>query len=84
MWSILITQPATEHDILASDISGGAMASDDANKSSSSNSPNDLARTCDKCAAEMTHLSDLQPGLGGAGLRVFRCYDCNHVVSEQM
>ncbi len=58
--------------------------SNDTNKSSTSNSPNELSRTCGKCEAEMTHLSDFQPGLGGTGLRVFRCYDCNHVVSEQM
>jgi hypothetical protein len=30
----------------------------------------------------MTHLSDLQPIVGSAAMRIFRCYACNHVVSE--
>ncbi len=40
------------------------------------------SRTCDKCGADMTHLSDLQPIIGSAAMRIFRCYACNHVVSE--
>ena len=39
-------------------------------------------RCCDKCEAEMTHLGDLPPLLGAAPVRIFRCYNCNHVVSE--
>jgi DNA-directed RNA polymerase subunit M/transcription elongation factor TFIIS len=39
-------------------------------------------RRCDKCDAEMTHLSDLQPLSASPPLRIFRCYVCNHVVSE--
>jgi hypothetical protein len=39
-------------------------------------------RCCDKCEAAMTHLSDLVPFLGAAPVRIFRCYNCNHVVSE--
>ena len=39
-------------------------------------------RVCDKCDADMTHLSDLQPIIGSAAMRIFRCYACNHVVSE--
>jgi hypothetical protein len=30
----------------------------------------------------MTHLSDLPPFLGRASVRVFRCYRCDRVVSE--
>jgi hypothetical protein len=41
------------------------------------------SRICEICEATMTHLSDLQPRLFGAALRVFRCYACNHVVSEE-
>jgi len=41
------------------------------------------APICEKCEETMTHLSDLQPRLLGAALRVFRCYACNHVVSEE-
>ena len=37
--------------------------------------------TCDICASEMTHLSDLPSLLRAAAVRVFRCYVCNHVVS---
>jgi hypothetical protein len=41
------------------------------------------SRVCDKCNAEMTHLSDLRAFLGHAAVRVFRCYVCNNVVSEE-
>ncbi len=44
--------------------------------------PNGPSRVCDKCDAAMTHLSDLQPMVGSAAMRIFRCYSCNHVVSE--
>ena len=44
--------------------------------------PDVPSRACDKCAADMTHLSDLQPIVGSAAMRIFRCYTCNHVVSE--
>ena len=59
------------------------MMSIGANAPSNSDSSNTPARTCDVCNGEMTHLSDLQPRLGGGPLRVFRCYDCNHVFSEE-
>jgi hypothetical protein len=42
------------------------------------------SRICEICEATMTHLSDLQPRLFGAALRVFRCYTCNHVISEEL
>jgi hypothetical protein len=41
------------------------------------------SRICEICEGTMTHLSDLQPRLFGAALRVFRCYTCNHVISEE-
>jgi hypothetical protein len=40
------------------------------------------SRHCDKCKAEMTHLSDLPSYLGASPVRIFRCYVCNNVVSE--
>jgi hypothetical protein len=55
------------------------MVSIDANESSQ---PNAERRACEKCNAEMTHLSDLPAFLGRAAVRVFRCYDCNNVVAE--
>jgi hypothetical protein len=39
-------------------------------------------RRCDNCGAGMTHLSDLPGHLGGASIRIYRCYKCNRVVSE--
>jgi hypothetical protein len=39
-------------------------------------------RRCDKCDAAMTHLSDLPPLAASPAIRIFRCYACNHVVSE--
>lgn len=48
-----------------------------------SDSPDVPSRVCDKCGAAMTHLSDLQPIVGSAAMRIFRCYACNHVVSEK-
>ena len=39
-------------------------------------------RRCDKCDSEMTHLSDLPPLSASPPIRIFRCYVCNHVVSE--
>jgi hypothetical protein len=41
-----------------------------------------LSRSCDKCTSEMTHLGNLPSLLGKAVMSVFRCYVCNHVVSE--
>jgi hypothetical protein len=40
-------------------------------------------RSCDVCEGEMTFLSYLQPRLDGGAWRVFRCYNCNHVISEK-
>jgi hypothetical protein len=57
------------------------MAATDAN--ALSDSPDVPSRACDKCDAAMTHLSDLQPMIGSPAMRIFRCYACNHVVSEE-
>jgi hypothetical protein len=40
-------------------------------------------RRCNKCGADMTPLSNLPPFRGAAAIRVFRCYVCNNVVSEE-
>ena len=60
------------------------MTSVDTNAASISGSSDQPSRSCEICDAEMTHLRDLQPRLDGRPLRVFRCYDCNHVASEEM
>ena len=59
------------------------MRSIGANAPSNSGRSSRPSRPRDVCNGEMTHLSDLQPRLGGGPLRVFRCYDCNHVFSEE-
>jgi hypothetical protein len=46
------------------------------------NEPTTPSRTCEKCNEEMTHLSDLPSFLGRAAIRIFRCYVCDNVVSE--
>jgi hypothetical protein len=56
------------------------MVSDEETASAGPSTP---SRICEICEATMTHLSDLQPKLFGAALRVFRCYTCNHVISEE-
>ena len=58
-----------------------AMAANDAN--ALSDGPDVPSRVCDNCDAAMTHLSDLQPMIGSPAMRIFRCYACNHVVSEE-
>lgn len=55
---------------------GASFPLDSADQSSPS-------RSCDKCASEMTHLTDLPSRLGAASMRVFRCYICSNVVSEE-
>ena len=48
--------------------------------------PSDLpgtpSRMCEKCDAAMVHLSDLPSYLGRAAIRIFRCYVCDNVISE--
>ena len=39
-------------------------------------------RVCDKCNANMTHLSDLPEFHDHAAASIFRCYVCNNVVSQ--
>ena len=41
------------------------------------------SRICEKCDAEMTHLSDLPSFLERSAIRIFRCYVCDAVVSEE-
>jgi hypothetical protein len=41
------------------------------------------ARICEKCNADMTQLGELPALSMHAAVRVFRCYACDHVVSDQ-
>jgi hypothetical protein len=60
---------------------GGGMASDDTNPPN----PADQhpLRRCDRCAAEMKQLAELPALSIRAAVRVFRCYVCDHVVSDR-
>jgi hypothetical protein len=40
-------------------------------------------RVCDKCNANMTHLSDLPDFHDHAAARSFRCYACNNVALQE-
>jgi hypothetical protein len=59
------------------------MASKDACAPPNSADQTSQSRSCDECAAEMKHLGDLPSYLGAAAMRVFRCYVCSNVVSEE-
>jgi hypothetical protein len=39
------------------------------------------SRTCE-CGNRMMHLGDLPQSRGKPAIHIFRCYDCNNVVSE--
>lgn len=43
----------------------------------------DLARICDRCTMQMKHLADLCSFGVHPAERIYRCYHCNHVVSER-
>jgi hypothetical protein len=59
------------------------MVSAETNPALSSGGSDRPSRICEICDAQMTHLSDLQPRLLDGPLRIFRCYACNHVTSEE-
>jgi hypothetical protein len=40
------------------------------------------SRPCDRCTMQMTHLADLCSFGIHPAERIYRCYHCNHVVSE--
>jgi hypothetical protein len=58
------------------------MAPADANAPSNSGASDIPSRIYEKCDAAMVHLSDLPSYLGRAAIRIFRCYVCNNVISE--
>lgn len=57
-----------------------AMASDDANDPSY---PTDPSRNCEKCRAVMKQLAVLPALSIHTAIKIFRCYACDHVVTEQ-
>jgi hypothetical protein len=59
------------------------MASDDASDPANPADPNQPARNCDKCDAVMKQLGEFPALSIHAAIRIFRCYVCNHLVSER-
>ena len=59
------------------------MASDDANVPSNPAVQNSVLRNCEKCNADMKQLAVLPALSIYAAIKVFRCYACDRVVSEQ-
>jgi hypothetical protein len=58
------------------------MASDDANvPPKPANKP---LRNCEKCNANMEQLGELPSLSIHPAIRIFRCYGCDHVVSERV
>jgi hypothetical protein len=57
------------------------MASDDASGPLNPAAP-DPMRICEKCNAVMKQLGELPALSIHAAIKVFRCYSCDHVVSE--
>jgi hypothetical protein len=59
------------------------MASDDANVPPNPAVQDQLVRHCAKCSAEMRQLGVLPALSIRAAIKVFRCFVCDHVVTEQ-
>jgi predicted nucleic acid-binding Zn ribbon protein len=57
------------------------MASDDANDLLNP-ADSDPVRICEKCSAAMKQLGELRALSIRVAIKVFRCYACDHVVSE--
>jgi hypothetical protein len=58
------------------------MAREDANVPSDP-ADQDRSRSCEKCHAVMKQLAELPALSIHAAIRVFRCYACDHVVTER-
>jgi len=59
------------------------MASGDASVPPNPADKNNLERRCEKCDAAMKQLAELPALSIRAAIRVFRCYVCDHVVSDR-
>jgi hypothetical protein len=60
------------------------MAFDDADAPPDTADQGKRLRSCEKCHADMKLLGQLPALSIHAAIRVFRCYACDHVVSEQV
>ena len=59
------------------------MASGDANVTPDPADQSPAVRRCEKCGAAMKQLSELPALSIRAAIKVFRCYVCDHVVSDR-
>jgi hypothetical protein len=59
------------------------MASDDANVTPNPADQNHAVRRCEKCDAAMKQLAELPALSIRTAIKVFRCYNCDHVVSDR-
>ena len=59
------------------------MASGDANVPPNPAGENHVLRRCEKCDAAMKPLAELPALSIRAAIKVFRCYACDHVVSDR-
>ena len=59
------------------------MASGDANVPPNPADQNIPVRRCEKCDAAMKQLAELPALSIRAAIKVFRCYSCDHVVSDR-
>jgi hypothetical protein len=59
------------------------MASGDANVPPDPADKNNLERRCEKCGAAMKQLAELPALSIRTAIKVFRCYVCNHVISDR-
>ncbi len=59
------------------------MASGDANDPPNPADQNNPVRRCEKCDAAMNLLAELPALSIRTAIKVFRCYACDHVVSDR-
>jgi hypothetical protein len=57
-----------------------SMAESNANLPSQ---PDDAPRKCEKCGSSMRHLGNIPRDLSTGQTSVFRCFNCNNVVSSE-
>jgi hypothetical protein len=58
-------------------------ASDDATVPPNPADQNNTLRRCEKCDAAMKQLAELPAQSIRTAIKVFRCYSCDHVVSDR-
>jgi hypothetical protein len=85
VWQLTIVLPSRQSDINDPKKTQGAavMASGDANVPPNPADQDHAVRRCEKCDAAMKQLAELPALSIRAAIKVFRCYVCDHVVSDR-